>query len=96
MDREEEILEHAVARLNAKLLGSILGLLFGAALFLATVFLVLKDGPAPGPHQPLLPQYFPGNRLTFKRTNIRYAYGIGVGFVIGAVLGAVYNRLAHI
>lgn len=38
----EDQLERAVILLNGKLLGIVLGFLFGAGLFLATNFLVLK------------------------------------------------------
>jgi len=96
MQREEEMLEHAVVQLNAKLLGTILGLMLGGALFVATNFLVLKGGPNPGPHLALLSQFFPGYRVTFFGSIIGFAYGFGLGFALGAVLGAVYNRLAHI
>ena len=41
----EEQLERAVILLNGKLLGIVLGFLFGSGLFLATNFLLLKGGP---------------------------------------------------
>lgn len=95
MAREEERLEMAVVKLNAKLLGIVLGLLLGTGLFLATNFLVLKGGPNVGEHLALLAQYFPGYRVTFLGSLIGFFYAFVVGFVIGAALGAVYNKVAR-
>lgn len=95
MEREEELIQKAVVRLNAKLLGIVLGFLFGVGLFLATNFLVLKGGPAVGQHLGLLAQYFPGYRVTFLGSIIGFFYAFVLGFVIGAVLGAVYNKVAR-
>ena len=95
MEREEELLEKAVVRANAKLLGIVLGLVLGIGLFLATNFLVLKGGPQVGPHLGLLSQFFPGYRVTFFGSIIGFFYAFVVGFVIGAVLGAVYNKVAR-
>lgn len=95
MEREEELIEKAVVRANAKLLGIVLGLVLGIGLFLATNFLVLKGGPQVGPHLGLLSQFFPGYRVTFFGSIIGFFYMFVVGFVIGAVLGAVYNKVAR-
>jgi hypothetical protein len=95
MAREEERLESAVVRLNAKLLGIVLGFLLGLGLFLATNILVLKGGPVVGPHLALLSQFFPGYRVTFLGSLIGFCYAFVVGYVIGAVLGAVYNKVAQ-
>lgn len=95
VEREEELIQKAVVRLNAKLLGIVLGFLLGAVLFLMTNFLVLKGGPQVGPHLSLLNQFFPGYRVTFLGSIIGFCYGFVVGFVIGIVLGAVYNKVAR-
>jgi len=95
MAREEERLEKAVIRLNAKFLGIVLGFVLGLGLFLATNILVLKGGPVVGPHLALLSQFFPGYRVTFLGSLIGFCYAFVVGFVIGAVLGAVYNKVAQ-
>lgn len=95
MAREEERLEKAVVRLNARLLGLVLGFLLGVGLFLATNILVLKGGRVVGPHLALLSQFFPGYRVTFLGSLIGFCYAFVVGYVIGAVLGAVYNKVAR-
>ena len=96
MEREEELIAKAVVRLNAKLMGIVLGLLLGIGLFLATIFLVIKGGPNVGVHLNLLGQFFPGYEVTFLGSLIGFAYGFVVGFLIGAVLGTVYNKVARV
>jgi hypothetical protein len=97
MEREEEIvIEKAVVRMNAKLLGIVLGLLLGSGLFLATNFLVLKGGPRVGQHLGLLAQYFPGYRVGFVGSLIGFGYAFLLGFAIGWVLGTVYNKVARV
>ncbi len=96
MDREEQLLEQAVVRLNAKLMGVILGIMLGGALFLATNILVLKGGSVTGPHLALLSQFYPGYRVTFLGSFIGFFYAFATGFVIGSVLGAIYNRVARV
>ena len=95
MEPEEEMMEKAVVRLNARLLGVVLGLLFGIGLFLATNMLVLKGGEQVGPHLVLLAQFFPGYRVTFLGSIIGFLYAFVVGYAIGAALGLVYNKIAE-
>ena len=94
MEPEDERIEQAVILLNEKLLGIVLGFLFGAALFLATNFLVLKGGRHVGAHLGLLSNFFPGYRVTFLGSIIGFCYMFIVGLLVGVVLGAVYNKLA--
>jgi len=94
MDTNEEQLEHAVILLNEKLLGIVLGFLFGTGLFLVTNFLVLKGGRHVGAHLGLLSNFFPGYRVTFLGSIIGFGYMFLVGVIVGVVMGAVYNRIA--
>lgn len=94
MQAEDDALRKAVAHLNAKLLGVVLGLITGFALFLATIILVLKGGPVVGPHLGLLSQFFPGYRVTFVGAIVGFFYAFVAGFLIGAALGIVYNQIA--
>jgi hypothetical protein len=91
---EEETITRVVVRMNATMIGLVLGFLCGIALFLATNWLVLKDGPNPGAHLGLLSQYFPGYDVTFVGSLIGFVYAFLAGFLSGAILGAVYNKLA--
>ena len=96
MEREEEkILEKQMVRLNAKLLGTVMGLLFGLGLFVATNALVLKGGVKVGPHLALLSEFFPGYRVSFLGSLIGFLYAFAAGFILGTVVGAVYNKIAR-
>ena len=97
---DEEKLLSAVVWLNAKMLGLILGILFGLAIFIATNWLVIK-GPemtpsgeyVVGPHLQLLNQFFIGYRVSFLGSIIGFAYGFAVGTLSGALIGWIYNKI---
>lgn len=99
-DREEEKILRAVAMLNAKVLGLILGIIFGLVIFIATNWLVLK-GPQPdlsgqyvlGPHLQLLSQFFIGYSVSFRGSVIGFIYGFAVGTICGSLIGWIYNRI---
>jgi hypothetical protein len=92
---EEEVITRVVIRMHATLTGVVLGLLCGLGLFVATIWLVLKGGPHPGPHLMLLGQYFPGYSVTFLGSLIGFFYAFVIGFITGAFLGFLYNRFAR-
>jgi len=95
METEQEHIEHAVMVLNEKLLGTVLGILFGSMLFLATNFLILKGGEHVGAHLALLSVFLPGYRVTFFGSLIGFFYMFVLGFIIGIVIGAVYNKIVR-
>ncbi len=96
---EQKLLE-AVAILNAKMLGLILGLLMGLVIFISTNWLVIK-GPqlspsgqyVMGPHLELLSQFFIGYRVSFTGSIIGFLYGFAAGTIGGALIGWIYNRI---
>ena len=90
---EQREVAAVLARLNARAWGIATGLLFGAGLFLATMFLLLKGGENVGQHLGLLSVYFPGYDVTIPGAFIGFVYGFVVGYALGRVIGAVYNRL---
>jgi len=92
---EERLIERVVVRLNATLTGVVIGILCGAGILLATLWLVIKGGPQPGAHLILLSQYFPGYTVTIVGSFIGFMYGFVIGFLCGAFLGLVYNRIAR-
>jgi len=92
---EQEVVTQVVVRMSAAVTGVVLGSLFGGALFLATLWLVIKGGPNPGPHLSLLRQYFPGYSVTWGGSFLGLLYGYAVGFISGYILGRVYNRIAR-
>ena len=91
----EERLFSGVLWLNTKILGLSLGLLFGIGMFIATNWLVLKDGEVVGPHLQLLSQYFIGYRVSFFGSLIGFAYGFAVGSLSGSLIGWIYNRITN-
>jgi len=92
---EERLIERVVVRLNATLTGVVIGILCGAGILLATLWLVIKGGPQPGAHLILLSQYFPGYTVTVVGSFIGFMYGFVIGFLCGAFLGLVYNKIAR-
>jgi len=92
---EEAILYSGVLLLNAKVLGLVLGILFGLGIFIATNWLVIKGGNVVGPHLGLLSQYFIGYHVTFLGSFIGMAYGFAVGTLCGALIGWIYNRIVY-
>ncbi len=92
---DEELVAKAYARLSAISAALVLGFVCGATLFVATVWLVVKGGPDPGPHLGLLSQYFPGYTVTAAGAFLGFAYAFIVGAAAGFLLTLIYNRLAR-
>lgn len=94
--REQQwaIIKPAIARLRASIMAVVLGLIGGAALWLATVWLVLRGGPNVGAHLSLLNNYFPGYSVTMPGAFIGFFYGAVTGGSIGYCVSWIYNRIA--
>jgi len=99
-ESEEQLLFRAILRLNSQAVGLGLGLLCGAAIFIATIWLVLKGGPLGpegeplvGPHLQLLSQFFIGYEVTFFGSIIGFAYGFAIGTLSGSLIAWIYNRI---
>lgn len=95
MNTKPDQMDRAIILLNGKLLGIALGLFSGTALFLMTIFLVIKGGPHPGEHLNLLSAFFPGYSVSYLGSVIGFGYALVTGFISGLVLGAVYNSFAR-
>ena len=91
MDQTQLILERAVLKLNANILGIVLGIITGLAIFIATNFLILKGGPVIGPHLALLRAFFPYYSVTFLGSIIGFFWGLISGYVVGFVIASIYN-----
>ena len=91
MDQTELILERAVLKLNANILGIVLGIITGLAIFVATNFLILKGGPVIGPHLALLRAFFPYYSVTFLGSIIGFFWGLISGYIVGFVIASIYN-----
>ena len=90
---EEELLEHAVLRLNGNILGIVLGIVTGLVIFIATNWLVIKGGSDVGSHLNLLGQFFIGYSVTFAGSLIGLIYGFLTGFIGGFLIAWIYNRI---
>lgn len=90
---EEEILEHAVLRLNGNILGIVLGIVSGLIIFVATNWLIIKGGSNVGTHLNLLSQFFIGYSVTFTGSLIGMIYGFVTGYLIGFLTAWIYNRI---
>ena len=93
MRNDDEL--NTLLRLNARAWGIALGLLFGLAIFLATALLLLKGGSTVGPHLALIGEYLPGYRVTWPGAFIGFVYLFVIGYVVGRIIGGVYNALAR-
>jgi hypothetical protein len=84
---EETAVEEALARIFTKLdrtaFALAVGMVTGATLFLATVFLAVKGGDGAVRILQLLRQYFPGYRVTLWGSVIGFVYAFAGGFISG-------------
>ena len=96
MNGNDDELRHIVVRLHSITMGIVLGAFAGVALFVATMWLVLKGGPKIGPHLSLLSQYFPGYSVTFSGSFIGFVYGFVIGFLAGFIVGRIYNYIVDL
>lgn len=85
-----------IIKLNAHVLGTTLGILFGFGLFAATLILVLKGGPNVGEHLQLLRNYFYGYKVTLAGSFIGGAYGFLSGYVAGCIIALIYNWVDYL
>ena len=92
----EKIVLTRIMRINSLVYGMVTGLVVGAGLFLATIWLVLKGGDVIGPHLSLLNQFTSGYRVTFLGSMIGLAYGFASGFGTGYFVASIYNWLADL
>jgi hypothetical protein len=90
---DEQLLRQSVLRLNSHVLGFVTGVIAALIIFVATNWLVLKGGKTVGPHLALLGQYFLGYRVTFLGSFIGAVYAFVCGYVAGALVGWIYNRV---
>ena len=93
MESHEYAMRNVMLTLNGRAWGIAMGLLLGLGLFAATNVLVLKGGPQVGPHLVLLAEFLPGYRVTFLGSVIGFIYLFVIGYGVGRVIGAVYNRM---
>ncbi len=91
--QELQQVRKALLRMNEQGWSIAIGLLLGISLLAATIPLVLKGGEVVGPHLGLLSVYFPGYSVTFVGSLVGFVYAFVVGYGIGRIVSAIYNRL---
>jgi hypothetical protein len=87
----DEAIEAAFARLDPVALGAASGVVLGAAVFLATVALLLKGGPVVGPTLSLLSNYFIGFEVTWLGALIGLLEAAIAGFALGYLGASLRN-----
>lgn len=96
-DQRESIIMWAFAKLDVVAFVGASAAVAGAALFLLTMFLIVKGAPPGvpvGPHLAGLAEFFPGYSVSAVGAGIGAAYASALGAVIGFALASVWN-LAH-
>ena len=101
--QNEEKLLRGILRLNAKILGLVLGILMGLIIFVGTNWLLIKGGYTTpdgkyivGPHLQLLSQFFIGYRVSFFGSIIGFFYGFALGTLCGSAIGWIYNKMVDL
>ena len=94
--QENELLIQTFAKIDRSAFGIAVGILFGAGIFLATNFLILKGGERVGLTFALLNQYFFGFSVTSAGSFIGLIYGFVSGFILGWLLAFLRNFVIKI
>ena len=92
----DKIIMSRVMRLNATVLGIVNGIILGLAIFIGTIWLVIKGGEVVGPHLALLGQYFIGYDVTVAGSFVGLVYGFIIGFIIGFAIATIYNWVLNV
>jgi hypothetical protein len=93
--RAEQVISVKLIRLRAKAQGFAFGTIAALSIFVATNWLILKDGEIVGPHLALLGNYFPGYSVTFMGSLIGACYAFAAGFIVGYVMASIYNSVVR-
>jgi hypothetical protein len=87
----DALIEVAFARIDPVALGAALGLVSGLGLFIATLLLLLQEGPRTGETLALLRHYFFGFNITWSGSLIGLAQASLGGFLMGYLLAWTRN-----
>jgi hypothetical protein len=92
-DQERQVIQRAFDRTSEQGWGLALGLLAAIGLFVATVVLVIRGGPAMGAHLGLLSVYLPGYSVSWTGAFVGAAYMFFLGYGAGRTIATIYNRV---
>lgn len=81
----------AFSRLDKLAFASAVGVVAGMAVFVATIFLILKGGEVLGPNLKLLGQYFIGYTVSIKGAFIGFGYSFLWAFIFGWLFAYLRN-----
>lgn len=90
-ETEDAVIEVAFAKIDPLALGIAIGVVSGLGIFLASVVLLLRGGPAPGPTLSLLGNYLFGFEVTWRGALIGLFEGGLLGFAVGALAAGLRN-----
>jgi len=93
-DEELAAIQDVVARLRAGIIAVVVGLFSGTGLAVATLWLVVRDGPNVGQHLSLLRNYFPGYSVSILGAFVGFVYAALAGAALGWSTAWLYNRFA--
>lgn len=86
----------AFPRIDTLAMGLSVGIISGILVFLATLLLVIKNGPMMGANLQLLSNYFPGYQVSLAGSFVGLLYGMLYGFIIGFGMAFVRNISVYI
>ena len=87
----KEKITHIFPRLDPVALGLSSGITCGALIFVATLFLIIRDGWKAGPHLALLSNFVPGFSVTFQGAVMGLIGLFILGFIVGSIVAYVRN-----
>ena len=90
---EHELIQTAIVRLRSRVMAMVFGMVGGTGLFVATVWLLARQGADVGRHLRLLSNFFPGYSVTWYGAFIGFFYGALVGAIMGWSVARVYNQV---
>jgi hypothetical protein len=93
-EKEMELLRKTVAKLRAGIMAVVFGLVGGIGIFLATVWLLIRNGENVGSHLTLLNNYLLGYSVSWIGSIIGFFWGFLIGAVTGWLIAWIYNFVA--
>ena len=94
-EQEKEALQSAIASLRASVMAVVFGMVGGAGLFIATIWLLIRGGPEVGRTLSLLGHYYPGYSVSWGGSLVGFFYGALTGAVIGYSVAMLYNMFSR-
>ena len=88
----EQTLLASLMRINMAIMGAIVGMFAGSAVWLATAILLMRGGVEVGKHLSLLSVFFPGYEVSWAGAWIGFFWGLVAGGISGALLYWSYAR----